>query len=105
MQPEKLSVVVFQECVGSNVGWVAQVIEQDLATQASSLAALIPEVHRLVQAYADTSSEFGNDVWHGPAAPDEYRAKFDAASSRIEWLGMLPPEVHIPALEIRVSGV
>ncbi len=109
MMPEKLSVLVTYEVLSkpnapSEIWWGAQIIEQDLATQARTLAELMPEVQRLVIAYVCTSA--GPQPWQGPAAPVHLRDLFEAAPIKIEWLPdeQTTPGIRIPALEFRYSA-
>lgn len=84
-------------------GWVAQVLEQDLATQALTVADLMPEIERLIAAHILTHQiERGTDPWRGPAAPDRYRKRFDETQVKLIWLGEHPPLVILPELDIRL---
>lgn len=110
MAPQKLSVLVTQELVvpadaPAQSWWVAQIIEQDLATQARTLADLLPEIQRLIVAYMVSGREMDLELWTGPAAPEALISRFEAAPIRLEWLPdpETTPGVMLPELDIRIG--
>lgn len=96
----KLSVLVHQ--LSPSGWWVAQFIEQVMATQAKSIGALMIEIEQIVAAYLKACDDHKIAPWQGPAAPVTYKAKFESAQIRLEDLGARPRDVDLPELEIRL---
>ena len=106
---EKLSILVTQELVELGAApmrpwWIAQVIEQDLATQAQTLNELVAEVRRLVAAHILFCAEDGDAPFQGPLAPDDQRLKFEAAVTRLEPImdAETTPGIELPILDFRI---
>jgi len=77
MEPIRLNVLVYED----GDLWVAQAIEADIAATADSLTKLPRAIERAIVANISVNSKMGRSGLDGiPAAPAEFREKFDKSS-------------------------
>ncbi|MBA3841157.1 MAG: hypothetical protein H0X39_00800 [Actinobacteria bacterium] len=63
--------------------WVAQVLEHDLAAQASSIDEILYEVRRMIVGHILSCEEQGLDPYAVPPAPKEYEDEYNASESTL----------------------
>jgi len=95
VEQKRLRVVAFHE----GTQWVAQVLEHDLACQASTLSDLLHVISRITDAYMDMCKLKEKDPWEQMLpAPQEYVDMWEKAIYLRTWEQDLPK----PVISIRV---
>jgi hypothetical protein len=93
----KLSVLFIED----SLGWSAQVLEYDIATQADTLQALFHEVERILVAYVALAHADGRQPFEGiPRAPEKYWEVFKASH-----ISMERPPIGIKARGLRLPRI
>lgn len=83
----KMDVVLFEREPGN---WVAQCLQYDIGAQAESLPELVYEIQRSLVGHVVIALENDLDPFEClPAAPDEYRGKWEASRITIQTEEML----------------
>jgi hypothetical protein len=99
--PQTIHAVVFR----SSDGYVAQCLEYDIATQATSVSALLYEVDRIIAAHLLLADQEGNEPFASiPRAPRRFWQMYREANARLEPVrhARFPTKAQ-PRLELRAA--